>query len=178
MGTQLLRRHPSVMPRFADLSYMMYNNNFPALESALNRGFDVNTVTDEWGGSLLASATKHGFIEGLQLLLDRKVSIDLRDKCGVTALIVAATNDDGEVEALQFLLDSKDCLDFKDKYGKTALDKAQRAGNRGCAALLIAAKKDKIKQLQRERLQSALENDIIRVAQTISQSEQARLRNV
>merc|ERR1711865_802786 len=151
--TQLLRRHPSVMSNhtFSDLSYMMHNNNFPALESALNRGFDVNTVTDEWGGSLLASAAKHGYIEGLQLLLDRKVSIDLQDKCGVTALIVAATNDDDEVEALQFLLDSKACLDFKDEWGDTALRKAGQGGNRECAALLRSA---------------ALENDLIRVAQT------------
>merc|ERR1711865_442341 len=135
------------------LGKMHNKNSFPALESALNRGFDVNTVTDEWGGSLLASAAKYGFIEGLQLLLDRKVSIDLRDKCGVTALIVAATNDDGEVEALQFLLDSKACLDFKDTRGMTALDYAQdyRWGNRDCAALLRSA---------------ALENDLIRVAQT------------
>merc|ERR1711865_473650 len=144
-------RHPSVMANhtFDDLKYMIFRENIPALEQALNEGADVNMLDYRDGGTLLKFAACNGKVEALQVLVDSKASLDIQAKDGVTALHLAAAF--GIVEALQFLLDSKASLDFKNKDGKTALDFAQEGGHTGCAELLIAA---------------ALGNDLSRVAQT------------
>merc|ERR1712166_1377325 len=76
--------------RLDELGLMVMGNNIPALEQALNEGFDVNTLTDDEGSeTLLMTAAYNGKIETLQFLIDSKACLDIENGYGYTALAYA-----------------------------------------------------------------------------------------
>merc|ERR1712195_428069 len=90
MGKQLSAPFPAMSRlqlRLDELGLMVMGNNIPALEQALNEGFDVNTLTDDEGSeTLLMTAAYNGKIETLQFLIDSKACLDIENGYGYTAL--------------------------------------------------------------------------------------------
>jgi len=86
---------------FNDLAGMLFCNDFPALEQALNEGADVNMLDGD-GSTLLMNAAVVGKVESLQFLIDSKASIDIQDEDGETALDYA--QDLGKTECVELLI--------------------------------------------------------------------------
>merc|ERR1712166_449456 len=107
MGLSIsLHRHCKVMPNhtFQELAAMVMCCEVPALEKALNEGFDVNMLEDGYDGLtlLMVAAAGCGKVEALQLLLDRKACLDIKDDDGFTALDIA--QDEGNTECAERLI--------------------------------------------------------------------------
>jgi ankyrin repeat protein len=75
-------------------------------------------------------ATEAQMIEGLKILLDRRVDVNATNDGGQTALHFAAMNSD---ETVKLLAEHGAKLDAKDKQGRTPLDFAMGGGGRGRA---------------------------------------------
>merc|ERR1711865_296437 len=73
---------------FDDLYDMMDANDFPALEQALNEGADINMV-NKYSNTLLIEAAAEGKVEAVQVLVDCKACLDIKDEDGMTALDLA-----------------------------------------------------------------------------------------
>ena len=79
---------------FYDLVNMIHEHDIPALEQALDEGADVNMVDEvdspgscseltgvcrQYGATLLMWAAEYGQVETLQLLINCKASLELKD---------------------------------------------------------------------------------------------------
>merc|ERR1712166_20797 len=98
------------------LYYLMHTVGSPAaLEACLNKGADVNILDDETGRTLLMGAAIWGYVWALQLLINSKASVDIKDKNGKTA------------------------LDHAQRFAKTGTPDCGKEVYTKCAELLIAA---------------------------------------
>jgi ankyrin repeat protein len=106
----------------------------PILQQIDSGELDPETA-DRGGGSLLSLASKHGSIELVQALIERKVDIDATDKVGRTALMTAAQNQRAEI--VEVLLDAGASIDSVDLVGSTALSWAAGFGDPDTVHTLI-----------------------------------------
>ena len=103
----------------------------------LDRGADVR-ATDEQGDTVLLRAISafRGSTDIVQTLLAKGVPLDVQNKKGTSALMIAAGN--GNENLLALLLDKGPDLNLKDNEDATALDYAVRDGQIKIAKILFA----------------------------------------
>ena len=102
----------------------------------LDRGADIR-ATDEQGDTVLIRAiSARSSTDIVQTLLAKGVPLDVQNKKGTSALMIAAGN--GNENLLALLLDKSPDLNLKDSEDATALDYAVRDGQIKAAKILFA----------------------------------------
>jgi hypothetical protein len=98
------------------------------------KGADSNLALANGRTPLMAAAAR-GDVEAMQLLIDAKATVDLKNGAGETALILAAG--DGNPQAVRLLLDHGADARVRTKRNETALGNAGTAGNEETVRLLL-----------------------------------------
>lgn len=111
-------------------------NDVKLARARLDEGADVNTGEWTYNGPLLKIAAELGYVEIVDLLLDRGAKLEATDDCGQTALTSAAAH--GRAEVVGRLLDGGANLDAVDWLGQSALSNAAREGHEGLVEWLLS----------------------------------------
>ncbi|XP_064384751.1 uncharacterized protein LOC135333672 isoform X2 [Halichondria panicea] len=107
-----------------------------ALQDAIKRGDDVNSVDeDEW--TPLMEAASEGHTDCVRELLSSGAMVDLASKDGWTPLYWAAYG--GHADCVRELLSSGAVVDLADKVGNTSLYVAAREGHTDCVRELLSS---------------------------------------
>jgi ankyrin repeat protein len=117
-------------------------NDLPRMLQLIQLGAPLDLVDEAWGRSALHWACELGHVHVAKALLDGKyevrgAAVDLRDKCGWTALTVASSN--GNEAIVRLLLSRGAKQGLLDNGGCTALHRAVGSNHAGVVALLCAA---------------------------------------
>jgi ankyrin repeat protein len=111
------------------------------LELTLANGGDVG-AKDSYNGTGLIRAAHRGYPEIVRRLIDAGVELDHVNRLGWTALLEAIILGDGgpdHVETVRLIVDAGADVHLADSQGVTPLAHAERAGQEGVAAILVAA---------------------------------------
>ena len=117
---------------YSPLILACYRSNIPVVKFLIEKGADINKVSDM--GTALMAATVKKNLEIVQLLLDKKADPNITDPNGTTALIYTVQFNAPDI--LKLLLQYKADKNLKDKSGKTAFEYAVFAGNEQIINLL------------------------------------------
>jgi len=112
-------------------------NDLELARTRLDEGECVDTGEGTYEGSLLQIAAGIGYLEIVDLLLDRGANIEAMDDLGQRPLLWAARA--GQVEVVQRLLDRGAELNAEDWFGCNALWHATDKGHQDLVELLEAA---------------------------------------
>lgn len=108
------------------------------LQTLVDRGADLN-ARDKMGWTLLNTYASKGYLNGLELLVAKKVSIDAPNPDGRTALSLACELRHGNgADIVLFLLKNGADANAKDNSGKTPLAYARRGQNADMIQMLLA----------------------------------------
>lgn len=126
----LYKQNPEIINQtnengYSPLILACYRSNVPVVKFLLEKGADINKVSDM--GTALMAATVKKNTEMVQLLLDKKADPNITDPNGTTALIYAVQFNAPDL--IKLLLKYKADKNLKDKSGKTAFEYAVFAGN-------------------------------------------------
>jgi len=117
---------------YSPLILACYRSNIPVVKFLIEKGAEINKVSDM--GTALMAATVKKNTEMVQLLLDKKADPNITDPNGTTALIYAVQFNAPEL--IKLLLKYKADKNLKDKSGKTAFEYAAFSGNEAIINLL------------------------------------------
>lgn len=104
-------------------------NDLAFLEDQLSKGVDVNS-RDDRGSTLLMHAAAFGSLESVQLLLDARADVNVKNALGATALLWAAT----DVRKTQVLVRKGADVNARSKLGRTPLLVASTCT--GCSGII------------------------------------------
>lgn len=110
-----------------------YNCHEDVVEFLINNGASLDVVDDEKYSALMWAVQKQQF-KIIKLLVKKGASLDLQNEFGITALMLAATED---FEILQFLVNSGVNLDIQNKKGFTAIMESSQFGRHEEVELFI-----------------------------------------
>ncbi|KAI8711298.1 HET domain-containing protein [Fusarium sp. LHS14.1] len=113
---------PTAGPQYTPLTQAAVFDHADVVQALLNTGrVDVNTFTTEDGGeTALMCASKYGYEKVVRVLLSTAgIDVNIRDRWGVTSLMLAAWRDRAEV--VKRLLASGGDPNVQDNEGNTAL---------------------------------------------------------
>ncbi|XP_064385325.1 uncharacterized protein LOC135334177 isoform X4 [Halichondria panicea] len=119
-----------------DLHKAARAGDLSALQDAIMRGEDVNSV-DEDGCTPLIAAAVGGHADSVKELLSSGAVVDLADKGGCTPLMWAAMF--GHTDCIRELLSSGAVVDLANKDGQTPLYWAARGGHTDCVIQLLSS---------------------------------------
>jgi ankyrin repeat protein len=91
-------------------------------------------VTDDYSWTPLMRACRRGYLEVVNLLLDKGADLEAKDQYGATALIIASS--EFRVDVVKMLLDKGADVNTKDRNGWTALMWATSMGHMQIVKLL------------------------------------------
>lgn len=97
------------------------------LELLIERGADVNPVTNVHKETALMIASSRNHIDSVKLLLDNGAEPDKKDFLGATALMDACKK--GNMEIVEILIESGADITLKDKDGNDLLHYAKQSGD-------------------------------------------------
>jgi|GEM_PF-1219071 len=113
-----------------DLMQSIYKNNIKGVQSALNKGLDVNKISDKGGNTPIMAASYKGNVAIMNLLIEKGAKIDEpSDFYKQTPLMSAAES--GNIEAVKLLLDKGANIRNTSIENKTVLMFAAMGGNPG-----------------------------------------------
>lgn len=110
------------------------DNNIEIATFLINAGASLNAQEFRDNFTPLMYATRANDKEIVKLLLDRGANVDMQDKHGHSALIIAAYN--GYTDIVEMLLDKSANPNLKDGKGKTALVLADKKGHQTIVDIL------------------------------------------
>jgi uncharacterized protein len=111
-------------------------NDVGLARARLDEEDDVNTGEWTYDGPLLKIAAELGYLDVVDLLLDRGADIEATDDLGQRALMSAACY--GRAEVVGRLLDSGADIDAVDWSGQSALSNSAREGHHGLVEFLLS----------------------------------------
>ena len=103
----------------------------------IQRGADVNVVSDKWGTTALTTAAKGGHLELVKMLIHHGADLDVQDGKGRPALIHAVRAGFADVAVLLFQKGAN--MDLKDSGGKGVWEHARELSDDSVLNALTAA---------------------------------------
>lgn len=94
------------------------NTLLDVVKFLINKGADINAVSEDRNNTPLMDAASSGFIESIKLLVTEGSDLECQSKNGQTALILAVGNGDEEVS--NYLLSAGADYEIKDALGMSA----------------------------------------------------------
>jgi len=146
---------PNLKQRFGEnaLWVAIEAKNAEIITNLLESG--VNTKMDPSSWTIMMKAVISGSRDVINALVNNGVDINMADKDGTTALMLAAK--ENYPEALINLLDNGADINLQDKYGKTAMKYAVDCKNSLCADIMVRAVENYNKKAK--RLINLVKND-------------------
>ena len=89
---------------------------------------NLNIKEDILGNTPLMIAVLSNNLNIVNLLIDEKIKLDIKNSHGLTALMLAILNSRNEIAKI--IINAGANLDIQDNFGNTALDIAQTLGNK------------------------------------------------
>jgi ankyrin repeat protein len=106
------------------------------LDAILKNVNDINSFRTQDGMTLLMIATKEGFRDIFEILLNKGADVNLKDAGGLTPLMIAVTR--GNSEFINTLINKGANVNIQDEHGVTALMNAVENGDISTVQLLLA----------------------------------------
>jgi hypothetical protein len=117
---------PSKDPFIQALNLVPYKAAIKLAKKLINKGHNLNTVEEPSGDTYLHVAARKGYLEIVELLLEKGAAINAQNRFGATPLMAAAANERKEVVKLLMERGADDTI--KNKFDQGAHTMAIRNG--------------------------------------------------